>query len=328
MPEPVPAPAREPSAAREGPAAPMGTPAAVRISDLVMSYAGRRVVDGLSLSAPLGALTVVLGPNGAGKTTTIETAEGFRRPAAGSVRVLGLDPLRDAPRLRPRVGVMLQAGGVWPSVSPGQMLRHAARLHAHPLPAEAVLERLGLLPVAGTPYRRLSGGEQQRVALGCALVGRPELVFLDEPTTGLDPEARAGVWMLLRELRTAGVSVVMTTHLLDEAATLADHVVVIANGRVVGAGTVEELTATRPAVRFRARPGLDVTALSAALPGATTASEPAPGHYRVEGLVDAALVAAVTAWCASAGVMPTELSTSGGSLSEAYFDLTADRGAR
>ena len=288
-----------------------------------MRYSGRTVVDELSLSAPAGQITIVLGPNGAGKTTTIETAEGFRVPHAGTVRVLGLDPQADAVALAPRVGVMLQSGGVWPALRAGDMLRHVARLYAHPLPVEPLLDRLGLTHVARTPYRRLSGGEQQRLALGCALVGRPELVFLDEPTTGLDPQARVDAWQFLRELRAAGVSIVMTTHLLDEAQALADHVVVIDTGRVIAAGTVAELTSASPALRFRAAPGLAVAGLQASLTAGFDVVEVTPGAYRVAGPVTAETVAAVTAWCAAAGVMPTDLSTTGATLAEAYFELTA-----
>ena len=297
--------------------------AAVAVRDLTMTYAGRNVVDHLSLVAPAGAITIVLGPNGAGKTTTIETAEGFRAPHGGSVRVLGLDPQADARELAPRVGVMLQSGGVWPSLRAADMLQHVARLYAHPLPVGPLLERLGLDAVARTPYRRLSGGEQQRLALGCALVGRPELVFLDEPTTGLDPQARVDAWQFLRELRDAGVSIVMTTHLLDEAQALADHVVVIDSGQAIAAGTVAELTSTAPALRFRAVAGLDVAALRAALSGEFEVVEVSPGSYRATGPVTAATVAEVTAWCAGAGAMPTDLTTSGSTLAEAYFELTA-----
>ena len=158
-----------------------------------MRYAGRAVVDDLTFMAPIASITVVLGPNGAGKTTTIETAEGFRSPHGGSVRVLGLDPRADRESLSPRVGVMLQSGGVWPALRAADMLTHVSRLYANPLPPQALMERLGLTHVARTPYRRLSGGEQQKLALACALVGRPEVAFLDEPTTGLDPESRIGV---------------------------------------------------------------------------------------------------------------------------------------
>ena len=192
--------------------------------------------------APIASITVVLGPNGAGKTTTIETAEGFRSPHGGSVRVLGLDPQAQTRVLSPRVGVMLQSGGVWPALRAADMLTHVSRLYAHPLPPQALMERLGLTHVARTPYRRLSGGEQQKLALACALVGRPEVTFLDEPTTGLDPESRIGVWQFLAELRDSGVGVVMSTHLLDEAQSLADHVIVIDQGRLAASGSVAELT--------------------------------------------------------------------------------------
>lgn len=296
---------------------------AVEITDLTMRYAGRAVVDGLSMTAPAGALTIVLGPNGAGKTTTIETAEGFRVPHAGRVQVLGADPRADAGALAPRVGVMLQSGGVWPALRAGDMLAHVARLYAEPLAPGPLLERLGLAAVSRTPYRRLSGGEQQKLALACALVGRPELVFLDEPTTGLDPASRMTVWQFLRDLRDAGVSIVMTTHLLDEAHALADQVVVIDRGRVAGAGTVAQLTSTSPALRFRARTGLDLASLARALPDGFTVVEPAPGQYRVDGPIEPATLAAVTAWCAAAGELPTELTTTGASLTEAYFELTA-----
>ncbi len=288
-----------------------------------MRYAGRAVVDDLSLSAQLGQITVVLGPNGAGKTTTIETAEGFRAPHGGSVRVLGRDPRVDRAEVAPRVGVMLQAGGVWPALRAADMLAHVARLYANPLATPALLERLGLTHVARTPYRRLSGGEQQKLALACAVVGRPELVFLDEPTTGLDPESRMSVWAFLSDLRAAGVGIVMSTHLLDEAQALADHVVVIDHGRVAASGSVASLTTDTPALTFRTRPGLPVADLAPRLPAGSAATESAPGHYRVQGEITADVVATVTAWCAEQGALPQELSTTGGTLSDAYFEITA-----
>jgi ABC-2 type transport system ATP-binding protein len=167
---------------------------AVLVDGLVMTYGDVRAVDALELEVASGTVTAILGPNGAGKTTTIETCEGYRRPQRGSVRVLGLDPLRDARRLRPRVGVMLQSGGAWSGVRAGEMLRHLAAMHAHPLDVDLLMERLGLDSCGRTPYRRLSGGQRQRLGLAMAVVGRPELVFLDEPTAGLDPQARHSTW--------------------------------------------------------------------------------------------------------------------------------------
>ena len=296
---------------------------AVELVDLVKRYGARAAVDGLTAAFPVASVTALLGPNGAGKTTTVEICEGYRTADAGSVRVLGLDPARDGRRLRPRVGVMLQSGGVYPSVRAGEMLRHVASLHAHPLDPGTLTERLGLGAVGRTQYRRLSGGQQQRVALALAVVGRPELVFLDEPTAGLDPQARLATWDLVRDLRRDGVSVVLTTHHMDEAEQLADHVVVVDHGRVVAAGSPAELTAgAAGSVRFRAAPGLDLAALAAALPSATEVSEVAPGSYRVDGDVDSRFVADLTAWCAERDVMPEGLTVGRRSLEDVFLELT------
>src|SRR5690242_16988398 len=207
-----------------------------------MRYGDKVAVDGLSLTVATGSITAVLGPNGAGKTTTLETAEGYRSPHSGTVRVLGLDPVRDHRALLPRIGVMLQGGGAWSGVRADEMLRHVSRLHAHPLDLAALSARLGLGDCGRTPYRRLSGGQQQRLGLAMALVGRPEIVFVDEPTAGMDPAARRTTWELLEELRGAGVTVVLTTHYMDEAERLADRIHIIDRGRLIASGTPEELT--------------------------------------------------------------------------------------
>ncbi|WP_321573740.1 ABC transporter ATP-binding protein [Nocardioides sp. Kera G14] len=207
-----------------------------------MAYGDKQAVDGLSLTVEAGTITAVLGPNGAGKTTTLETCEGYRKPQGGTVRVLGLDPVAQRRDLLPRIGVMLQGQGAWSGVSAMEMLRHIARLHAHPLDVQMLSDRLGLHECGRTPYRRLSGGQQQRLGLAMAIVGRPELVFVDEPTAGMDPGARRATWELLRELRTDGVTVVLTTHYLEEAEQLADQVHIIDHGRLVASGTPEELT--------------------------------------------------------------------------------------
>ena len=219
------------------------SPSAVEIDGLVMRYGATVAVDGLSMTVERGSVTAVLGPNGAGKTTTLETCEGYRRPQAGSVRVLGLDPRRDRRALLPRIGVMLQDGGAWSGVRAVEMLRHLARLHAHPLDPDALAERLGLDGCGRTPYRRLSGGQRQRLGLAMALVGRPELVFVDEPTAGMDPHARRTTWGLLEELRDHGVTVVLTTHHMEEAERLADVVHILDRGRIVASGSPAALTA-------------------------------------------------------------------------------------
>jgi ABC-2 type transport system ATP-binding protein len=298
--------------------------AAVEVVGLVKRYDGVPAVDGLTLDVRAGSITAVLGPNGAGKTTTVETCEGYRRPDAGTVRVLGLDPWSDARALRPRVGVMLQQGGVYPGLKAEEMLRHVAALHAHPLDVPLLVERLGLGSAGRTPYRRLSGGQQQRLSLAMAVVGRPELVFLDEPTAGLDPQARRATWDLVAALRTDGVTVVLTTHFMDEAERLADTVVVVDHGKVVAVGSPGELTAAGSggSLRFEGPPGLDLVALAAALPAATRVEEPAPGRYVVHGTVDTHLLAAVTRWCADREVMPEGLTVGRRSLEDVFLELT------
>lgn len=297
---------------------------ALEAAGLVKRYGAKTAVDGLDLTVRRGGITAVLGPNGAGKTTTVEICEGYRRPDAGTVRVLGLDPASRAAELRPRIGVMLQSGGVYPGVRAEEMLRHMARLHAHPLDTGALIERLGLGGCGRTPYRRLSGGQQQRLALAMALVGRPELVFLDEPTAGLDPQARRAVWELLGELRADGVGAVLTTHHMEEAEELADDVAVIDAGRVIARGSPEDLCrgGAENTLRFSGRPALDLASLLKALPPDAAAVELTPGSYRLTGTVGPQLLATVTAWCAQNGVMPERLTVERHTLEDVFLELT------
>jgi ABC-2 type transport system ATP-binding protein len=300
-----------------------GLEPAVEVVDLVKAYGPRRAVDGLSLSVARGTVLAMLGPNGAGKTTTVEICEGFRRPDSGAVRVLGLDPA--APELRPRVGVMLQDGvGGYSGATAVELLRLFAAYAANPHDPADLLEIVGLAEVGATAVKRLSGGQQQRLSLALALVARPELVFLDEPTSGMDPQARRGTWDLVRSLRADGVTVVLTTHFLDEAEELADTVVVIDAGRIVAAGTPAELTraGAEGQIRFRAVPGLRVDSLTAALPEGSLATENEPGRYVVTGEVTPQLLATLTAWCAAQQVMAEELSIERRSLEDVFLDLT------
>jgi ABC-2 type transport system ATP-binding protein len=296
---------------------------AVEISGLVKRYGPATAVDGLTLTAARGEVTAILGPNGAGKTTTIEICEGYRRPDDGIVRVLGMEPGSAA--LRPRVGVMLQSGGIPPAVPAGDYLRTLSRFHRSPLSPADLLELLGLTAAARTPYKRLSGGQQQRLSLAAAVIGRPELVFLDEPTAGLDPQARHATWELISSLRGAGVSVILSTHFMDEAERLCDHVCVIDHGRMVAEGTPAALTRGAGQLRFRAEPGLDLDSLLSALPAGGAAKESPAGHYVLEvadGAVDPALLAAVTAWCAERGVLATSLRIDSRTLEDVFLELT------
>jgi ABC-2 type transport system ATP-binding protein len=292
---------------------------------LVKSYGATRAVAGLGFTVGAGEVFALLGPNGAGKTTTIEILEGYRAPDAGSVRVLGLDPIRDARQLKLRMGVMLQADGVQPMLTPREVLRLYADFFPRPLDPEELLDRVGLRAAAKTRCRRLSGGQKRRLALALAIIGRPELVFLDEPTTGMDPQARLATWAIVRELRDAGTTVILTTHLLDEAERLADRVAIIDGGRLITLGTPDELTGAseRGAIRLIATPGLAIDTL-AALPGVCSAREVAPGHYALEATPDElpAVLAAITAWLRDTGVTLRELRVGEGSLEELFLRLT------
>jgi ABC-2 type transport system ATP-binding protein len=294
------------------------------VRDLVVRYGPVTAVDGLTLTLPSEGVTALLGPNGAGKTTTVEVCEGLRRPSAGSVRVLGRDPADRDPAQRARVGVMLQSGGVPSAARAVETLRHVARLHRDPVDVDALALRLGLNSIGRTPYRRMSGGERQRLSLAMALVGRPELVFLDEPTAGLDVQGRHATWELVRELAADGVGVVLTTHYLEEAERLADRVAVIDRGRLVAFDTVAALLDDAQAhVGFSARAGAELGPLRTLLGPAFAVEETAPGRYRVSGPDDGRLLATVSTWCADQGLRLQDVQSGHRTLEDLFLDLTA-----
>jgi ABC-2 type transport system ATP-binding protein len=297
---------------------------AVRIDGVVKRYGDITAVDGVSFEVRQAQVLALLGPNGAGKTTTVEMCEGFVIPDAGSVRVLGFDPIADADRLRPRIGVMLQGGGAYPGSRAGEMLDLVAAYSADPLDPEWLLRTLGLQEARRTPCRRLSGGQQQRLALACALVGRPDVVFLDEPTAGLDAQSRHLVWELIDALRRDGVTVVLTTHMMDEAEQLADQLVIIDHGRIVAAGTPSEVTSqgSEGQLRFTAPPKLDLSLLESALPEGFSPRETAPGSYLLQGEITPQVLATVTAWCARIDVLPTDIRIDQRRLEDVFLELT------
>jgi ABC-2 type transport system ATP-binding protein len=303
---------------------------AIRVDGLVKRYGERMVVDGVSFDVEAGEVVALLGPNGAGKTTTAETVEGYRRGDAGTVRVLGVDPWHAGRSHAARVGVMLQAGGIDLRARPAETLRQYAAFHADALDPETLLEELGLRSVAATPYRRLSGGERQRLGFALALVGRPEVLVLDEPTAGMDPEARAVVRARIAAERATGTGILVTSHELADVERLADRIAILVNGRIVAEGTPSALTAgLRPRLRFRLDTRLDaagLAALSASL-GSTVRQIDDTDRYEV---VDAEpsppLVAALATWCDRAGCLIVESRAAGGSLEEAYLELVATGG--
>jgi ABC-2 type transport system ATP-binding protein len=300
---------------------------AIEVAALEKRYGPTSAVDGISFSIAIGEVFGLLGPNGAGKTTTVEILEGYRRADAGEVRVLGVDPWRDGAELRPRIGVMLQEGGLYPGVRPLEALELFASYYDDPDDPERLLRLVGLDDSRHTLVRRMSGGQQQRLSLALALVGRPKLVFLDEPTAGMDPHARATTWSMIRELRDRGTTVVLTTHGMDEAEQLCDRVAIIDHGRLVACDTPKELTTQTAAdeTTFTTITGLPVDALAAQLglpPG--TVRELRPGDYLVDAPATPALLAAVTAWLADQGALLSELRAGRRSLEDVFLRLTSE----
>ncbi|MDA8045538.1 MAG: ABC transporter ATP-binding protein [Actinomycetota bacterium] len=300
-------------------------PPAVEAAGLTVRYGSKTAVDRTDLAAAPGEVVALLGRNGAGKTSTVEALEGYRRISAGRVRVLGLDPQeRSGHRaLTGRMGVMLQRGGVYPGMGPAEALRLFASYYERPLDPGELMARLDLEGVAATPWRRLSGGEQQRLSMALALVGRPEVVFLDEPTAGVDPGGRLAIRGQIADLRAAGVTVVLTTHELEEAERVADRIVIMSRGRVVASGTAAELAAADPGgarIRFGAPPGLDAVALGQEMEAQVT--EDRPGEYTVARAGDPAAVARLTSWLAGRNLPLRDLRT-GSRLEEVFLQLTA-----
>jgi ABC-2 type transport system ATP-binding protein len=307
---------------------------AIAVDGLTKRYGDRVAVDTVSLEVRAGEVVALLGPNGTGKTTTVEVIEGYRRADRGRVRVLGIDPWMAGRVHRARVGLMLQEGGIDLRARPAETLRQYAAFHADPLDPTTLLDELGLGTVASTPFRRLSGGERQRLGFALALVGRPEVLLLDEPTAGLDPEARAVVRARIAAERGTGTAVLLASHELADVERLADRIAILVAGRIVAAGTPAELTAgLRPRLRFRLDAPLgagDVDQLSVALGTAVRATD-AVGRYEVDGSEPTPrLLASLAGWCEREGRLIVESRAVGGSLEDAYLQLvgSADREER
>jgi ABC-2 type transport system ATP-binding protein len=288
-----------------------------------------RVVSGVSLIAERGQVTALLGANGAGKTTTLECAQGLQKRSGGTISLLGRDPATAGADLRSRVGVMLQDGGLPPSSRPVPLLRHIAGLYERPWPVDDLIRRLGIDSFSRTTVRRLSGGQKQRLALAAALIGRPEVLFLDEPSAGLDPQSRQLVFDLITELRDAGMGIVLTTHLMDDAQRLADYVYIIDGGRNVAEGTVQELLQRNPGVEagaehvrtleFEAAPGLDFDGV---LPDGIAVSETRAGSYSMTGSLTPAHLAALARWWEAHNIMPASMSLQARSLEDVFLDIS------
>jgi ABC-2 type transport system ATP-binding protein len=230
---------------------------AIEVSALSKRYGDYEAVRGIDITVQRGEVFGLLGPNGAGKTTTVEILEGYRARSGGEVSVLGEDPARRSIRLRRRIGIVLQSGGIYSHITPREALKHWASMYPEPRDVDEVLTLAGLTDKADMRSRKLSGGQLRRLDFALALVGDPELIFLDEPTTGFDPEARRSAWDTVRRLRDLGKTILLTTHYLDEAQALADRVAIVKDGRVLAIGPPRELGvgASHYRVAYRDRNG-------------------------------------------------------------------------
>jgi ABC-2 type transport system ATP-binding protein len=292
---------------------------AVRVRGLVKSYSGVRAVDGIDLDISRGEIFALLGPNGAGKTTTVEILEGYRRRDGGNVAVLGVDPGRERGRLKARVGIVLQSTGVEPYLTVAETLTMYADYYPRPRPVSEVIELVGLVGKRDERVKRLSGGQQRRLDMAVALVGDPELLFLDEPTTGFDPGARHEAWGVVKSLAALGKTVVLTTHYMDEAQFLADRVAVISGGRIIAEGPPSSLgIRERARARVRYRP-----------PAGRAAPDDLAGRVGSDGFAEldvedpVPVLHRLTGWAIDNGVALDGLEVIRPSLEDVYLTLTA-----
>lgn len=297
-----------------------------------------RAVNKVNLRVFPGEVVVLLGANGAGKTTTLACAQGLLKPTRGTVRLLGENPLQADPELRAKVGIMLQDGGLPNAMHPIPLLEHISTMYTDPYPVEELAERLGIDAFNGTTIRRLSGGQKQRVSLAAALIGRPDVLFLDEPSAGLDPQSRNVVFDIIREQRELGTAIVLTTHLIDDAQKLADYVYIIENGTTVQEGTVSELIASDGTNRLQytldaptptreqllpahLRAGVELIEKTPYTPACDGAPS-VPGEYELVGALRPEHLAAFTSALAERYLMPISLTMEPKTLEDVFLDIS------
>jgi ABC-2 type transport system ATP-binding protein len=294
----------------------------IEISGLRKSYGSLEAVRGIDLEVERGEIFAFLGPNGAGKTTTVEILEGYRTRTSGDVRVLGADPARGDREWTSRIGVMLQSWQVEPDLTVRESLEQFAGYYRHPRPVAEITRLVGLTEQADARAGRLSGGQQRRLDMGMALIGDPELLFLDEPTTGFDPLARRAAWEVIASLKSAGKTVFLTTHYMDEAEALADRVAIIVGGEIVASGTPEELAGSDAAtIAFRLPAGVGLEDVPSA---AGRALGIANGRVEIQSAATVPALHALTTWAVERGIDLTELEVRRRSLEDVYLQLTSD----
>ena len=265
--------------------APVASSGAISVDHLGKRYGGRDAVNDLTFSVSYGEIFALLGPNGAGKTTTVEILEGYRTADRGAVSVLGLDPLRQGTVLKPQIGVMLQQDGLYPSLKAAEVLQLYSKFFDNPESPVELLHRVGLGESAAVRCRQLSGGQKRRLALAVALVGRPKVLFLDEPTTGMDPQARRATWDIIREVKESGATVLLTTHFMDEAERLADRIAIIDGGKLIAqdtpAGLTRSQSTTTTEVYFSVSGDVNMADLGR-VPSARGLRSDGPGNFILE----------------------------------------------
>ena len=297
------------------------TSPAIEVRGLRKSYGKVEAVRGIDLQVSKGEVFALLGPNGAGKTTTVEILEGHRDRTAGDVRVLGYDPARNERSLKERIGIVLQSTGVEPYLSVEESIDLFRGYYPHPLPLEEILDATGLREQRRARVKRLSGGQQRRLDVAIGLAGDPELLFLDEPTTGFDPSARRGAWDMVKNLQALGKTVVLTTHYMDEAEFLADRVAIMAHGEIVAEGPPADLAkdAGATTIRFKVGSGSD------GLPGDLRTGPPdGDGRYTITTDSPTSSLHRLTGWAVEQGIELEELSVSRPSLEDVFLKLSAD----
>ena len=291
---------------------------AIEVRGLRKSYGKTEAVRGVDLRVSKGEVFALLGPNGAGKTTIVEILEGHRDRTAGEVSVLGYDPGRGERALKQRIGIVLQSTGVEPYLSVEETIDLFRGYFPHPLPLDEILDAVGLSEQRRARVRRLSGGQQRRLDVAIGLAGDPELLFLDEPTSGFDPSARRGAWEMVRTLKSLGKTVVLTTHYMEEAEALADRVAIIGEGKIVAEGAVGQLLDKdrSTAIRFRVRPG------SARLPkDLTVVPTDDDGRYAITTAAPTHSLHRLTGWAVEQGIELEELSVTRPSLEDLFLEL-------
>ncbi len=300
----------------------MTADAAISVRGLTKSYGAKHAVRGIDLEVRTGEIFAFLGPNGAGKTTTVEILEGYRDRTGGDVAVLGADPARPTRGWRERIGIVLQDAKLQRELTVAETVAQYAGYYPHPRGVDDTVALVGLADSAGTRARRLSGGQQRRLEVACALIGDPDLLFLDEPTTGFDPAARRGAWELIAGLRALGKTVFLTTHYMDEAQALADRIAIIADGEIVAEGPPDEIggratAATR--IRFRLPQGVKPTGLSAVV---RRAKPSADGEYVLTVDEPTRMLHALTGWSLDRKVELVDLRVERPTLEDVYLQLT------